>query len=304
MSASSAPSGARAPWQAAIPGVFVLLWSLGFVFAKLGIRYAEPFTFLLLRFSSVAVLMAGVALVTRAPWPRSAAEVGHIAVVGLFLHAIYLGGTYAAIALGVSAGVASLIVGLQPLLTATLAGRLLGERVGARQWLGLLLGFAGVVLVLWEKLGVGEGALLGYGFSLLSLLGITIATLYQKRFCADMDMRSGAVIQYAAATLATGAVAFGFERVEVRWTPELILALAGLVLLLSVGAISLLNWLIRHGAASRVASLFYLVPPLVALEAAILFGERLGMPALLGMGIAVAGVALAIRPSAAQPLAD
>ena len=304
MSDPLARPGARALWQVAVPGVFVLLWSLGFVFAKLGVRYAEPFTFLLLRFGAVTVLMAVVALVTRAPWPRSWAEVGHIAVVGLFLHAVYLGGTYAAIALGVSAGVASLIVGLQPLLTATLAGSLLGERVGPRQWLGLLLGFVGVILVLWEKLALGEGALAGYGFSLLSLLGITIATLYQKRFCASMDMRSGAVIQYVAATLATGTVAFSFERVEVQWTPELILALAGLVLLLSVGAISLLNWLIRHGAASRVASLFYLVPPLVALESAFLFGERLGPPALLGMAIAVAGVALAIRPSAAQPLAE
>ena len=282
-------------WQAATPGLFVLLWSTGFIFAKLGLFYAGPFTFLLLRFIAVTVLMLAVALAMRAPWPASWAQAGHIAVVGILLHALYLGGTYAAIAAGIPAGIVALIVGLQPLLTAAAVGPLLGERVSPRQWLGLVLGFTGVALVLWNKLGGDIGSLWGFGFSLLSLIGITVATMYQKRYCGAMDMRSGAVIQYAAAGLFTGAVVVAVGVGDVNWAPEFLISLFWLVVGLSVGAISLLMWLIRRGAASRVASLFYLVPPAVAVESYLIFGETLGPLALLGMAIAVVGVALVIR---------
>lgn len=289
------PASARRLWQAGTPGLFVFLWSTGFIFAKLGLVYAEAFTFLTLRFAIVTAVILAIALATRAPWPRDAKSVGHIAVVGVLMHGAYLGGTFAAIGAGVSAGVAALIVGLQPLLTATVVGPFLGERVSARQWLGLMLGFGGVALVLWNKLGLGEAPLWGYGFSFLALVGISIATLYQKRFCSTMDWRSGGVIQYAAAALAMLPPALMFETGVVHWTAELVFAILWLVLMLSVGAITLLNWLIRQGAAAKVASLFYLVPPVVAVEAYLIFDEELHALALVGMGLTAVGVALVMR---------
>lgn len=282
-------------WRAATPGLFVFLWSTGFIFAKMGLPYAEAFTFLSVRFAIVTALMLVVAVATAAPWPRDLRAVGHIAVVGVFMHGTYLGCTFAAIGAGVSAGVAALIVGLQPLLTATVVGPFLGERVSLRQWLGLLLGFDGVTLVLWNKLGLGEAPLWGYGFSFLSLLGITVATLYQKRFCSTMDWRSGGVIQYAAATLAMLPPALLFETGVVQWTPEFLFAIAWLVVMLSFGAVTLLNWLIRRGAAAKVASLFYLVPPVVAVEAYVIFDEVLHATALAGMALTALGVALVMR---------
>lgn len=294
MTASHATPVGRA-WQAATPGLFVFLWSTGFIFAKMGLPYAEAFTFLSWRFAIVTLLMLAVAFATGAPWPRDLRAVGHIAVVGVFMHGTYLGCTFAAIGVGVSAGVAALIVGLQPLLTAAVVGPFLGERVNARQWLGLLLGFGGVTLVLWNKLGLGEAPLWGYGFSLLSLLGITVATLYQKRFCSTMDWRSGGAIQYAAATLAMLPPAFLFETRVVHWTAEFVFAVSWLVVMLSFGAITLLNWLIRRGAAAKVASLFYLVPPVVAVEAYVIFDEVLHATALVGMGLTAVGVALVMR---------
>lgn len=292
---ASAPASARRFWQAGTPGLFVFLWSTGFIFAKMGLPYAEAFTFLSWRFGIVTAVMLAIALVTRAPWPRDARTVGHIFVVGMLMHGGYLGGTFAAIGAGVSAGVAALIVGLQPLLTAAVVGPFLGERVSARHWAGLILGFGGVALVLENKLGLGEAPVWGYGFSFLALLGITVATLYQKRFCSTMDWRSGGVIQYAAATLSMLPLAILFETGVVRWTGEFVLAMLGLVLMLSLGAITLLNWLIRRGAAAKVASLFYLVPPVVAVEAYLIFDEEMHALALVGMGLTAAGVALVMR---------
>lgn len=294
MSASSA-APARRLWQAGTPGLFVFLWSTGFIFAKMGLPYAEAFTFLSVRFAIVTAVILAIALVSRSPWPRDLRSVGHIAVVGVLMHGAYLGGTFAAIGGGVSAGVAALIVGLQPLLTAAVVGPLLGERVSPRQWLGLALGFGGVAMVLWNKLGLGEAPLWAYGFSFLSLFGITVATLYQKRFCGQMDWRSGGVIQYAAATLAMLPPALLFETGVVHWTGEFVFAILWLVLMLSVGAITLLNWLIRQGAAAKVASLFYLVPPVVAVEAYVIFDEELHAVALAGMGLTALGVALVMR---------
>jgi drug/metabolite transporter (DMT)-like permease len=292
---ASAPASARRFWQAGTPGLFVFLWSTGFIFAKLGLPYAEAFTFLTLRFGIVTALMLVVALATRAPWPRGVGQMGHIFVVGVLMHGAYLGGTFAAIGAGVSAGVAALVVGLQPLLTAAVVGPFLGERVSARQWIGLVLGFGGVALVLENKIGLGEAPLWGYGFSFLSLLGITIATLYQKRFCSTMDWRSGGVIQYFAATLSMLPAALLFETRAVHWTGEFVLAMLWLVVMLSFGAVTLLNWLIRRGAAARVASLFYLVPPVVAVEAYVIFGEELHALALAGMALTALGVALVMR---------
>lgn len=279
-----------------VPALFVLLWSTGFVFARLGLDYAEPFTFLALRFAIATVLIGAIALAMRAPWPRSLGETGHFAVIGLLLHGCYLGGTYAAMAAGVPAGIAALIVGLQPLLTASVVGPLLGERVRPVQWSGLFLGFAGVGLVLWEKLVLDKVPWWAAAWAVLALVAITCATLYQKRFCPTMDWRSGGVIQYAAATAMIGAAALAFEKNTVAWTAGLLFALGWLVIVLSMGAIALLNWMIRRGAAARVASLFYLVPPVAALESWLIFGERLGPAALIGMAATVFGVALVMRP--------
>jgi drug/metabolite transporter (DMT)-like permease len=277
------------------PALFVFLWSTGFIGAKLGLPYAGPLTFLALRFALVAALLVLIALAARAPWPHRAAEYGHYAVAGLLVHGVYLGGVFVGISLGVEAGVSALIVSVQPLLVAAFAGLVLGERVAPRQWLGLGLGLLGVILILARKLGHGLGDALGALSCLAALLGITVGTIYQKRHCARMDLRTGNVVQFAAAGLATGVLALLLEDLGIDWSGEFVFALLWLVLVLSLGAISLFYVLIRRGAASRVASLFFLVPPCTALIAWPLFGETLGPLALLGMALTVAGVALASR---------
>ncbi|WP_448188155.1 DMT family transporter [Azospirillum sp. sgz301742] len=287
---------ARSDWVRVMPAVFVLLWSTGFIGAKFGLPYAEPFTFLLLRMLSVAALLGVVALVMRAPWPRNWRMAGHIAVAGLLVHAVYLGGVFFAIAHKVPAGIAALIVGVQPLLTAALARRLLGERVSPRQWGGLLLGLIGVGLVVSEKITPGGGgSLAGYVAAVAALVGITLGTLYQKRHCTGMDLRTGAVIQYAATAAAFAVLAPLTESMRVSWTGEFVFALAWLTIVLSVGAVFLLFALIRRGAAARVASLFYLTPPVTAVVAWAMFDERLGVIALAGMAMTVMGVALVNR---------
>jgi len=278
---------------------FVALWGTGFVGAKYGLPWSGPFDFLAIRFGIVAALMLSLATITRAPWPRSAREAGHIAVAGLLLHGLYLGGVFAGIDAGVPAGVTALIVGTQPVLTAVVVGPLLGERVHPRQWLGFALGFVGLVLVVAERLRVpGAESTSALGFVFVALLGITTGTLYQKRFCPTLDLRTGTAIQYSAAAAAMTPVAMVFDEQAVQWTPEFMIALAWLSLVLSLGAISLLFVLIRHGAASRVASLFYLVPPAAAGYAWLLFGETLGPAALAGMLVIAIGVALVNRPPA------
>lgn len=277
-----------------IPGLFVVLWSTGFIFAKLGMPSAEPATFLSVRFLLVIPLLIVLALVLRARWPNRRA-MGHSAVVGVLMHVVYLGGVFAAIERGVPAGVSALIVGLQPLLTATLVGPLLGERVRAVQWAGLLLGLAGVVLVLREKLALGQGSAFGYVLCFAALAGITLGTIYQKRFCARVDLVAGGVVQFTAALAATGALALAFETGRVVWTTDFVIAVAWLALVLSVLTVALLMWLIRRGAAAKVASLFYLTPAMAALMAWPLFGETFGLVGLAGMALTVIGVALANR---------
>jgi drug/metabolite transporter (DMT)-like permease len=276
------------------PFLFVLLWSTGFLGAKLGLPHAAPLAFLFVRYLLVITLMGSLALILRAPWPRDGRQWLHIGISGLLVHALYLGGVFVAIGAGLPAGVTSLVVGLQPLLTATIAGRLLGENVLPRQWLGLLLGFVGVTLVVSNKLGAGF-ALDALWPALAALLGITAGTLYQKRFCPHFDWRSGSVAQFLPTAFVTGVIVFAFDDFRIDWTGEFIFALGWLVLVLSIGAISLLNWLIRHGSAVNVASLFYLTPPTTALLAWLLFGETLTGVALAGMALAVWGVYLSRR---------
>ncbi len=293
-------SDAHARGAALAPAAFVVMWSTGFIGAKYGLPYAEPLTFLLWRFVLAALLLLAVALLMRAPWPATRAEAGHIAVAGLLLHAGYLAGVFGAIHQGVSAGVMAVIAGLQPVLTALAAGPLLGERVRARQWAGFALGFAGVLLVVQQRIGAGTAGAAGYALAFMALASITAGTLYQKRFCSHMDLRSGAVIQFAAATLAMAACAPLFETMVVRWTPSFLFALGWLVLVLSVGAITLLYILIRRGEAARVSSLFYLVPPTTVLMAYAMFGERLSAAALAGTVVSVVGVALVVTARSAD----
>ncbi len=275
-----------------MPGVFVVLWATGFIGAKLGLPYAEPMTFLAWRFSIVAVVLFGVALVLRAPWPKSRMLTVHIAVAGLLLHGAYLGGVFASIGEGVPAGVSALIVGIQPLLVAAVAGPFLGERVTKLQWLGLVLGLAGVALVVWNKLNLEAGTPFGMALSVFALLGMTLGTVYQKKYCTGMDMRTGNVIQFSAAAIAMWLLAVALETMVVQWTGEFIFAMAWLVIVLSFGAITLLLILIRRGAASKVSSLFYMVPPCTALFAWFLFGETLDAMAFSGMGLVMVGVAM------------
>jgi drug/metabolite transporter (DMT)-like permease len=283
------------------PMLFVLLWSTGFVGARYGLPYAEPLTFLALRLSAVVVLMLPIAFLSRAPWP-SKAEVGHSAVVGLLMHGIYLGGVFTAIAQGVPAGVSALIPGLQPILTSTIANRFMGETVTRVQWLGLALGLAGVLLVLHDRNIVLSGSALGWAASFLSLIGITLGTLYQKRFCGKVDWRTGNLVQYAGAAVLLSVLAFAFETRVVHWSEEFIFALGWLAIVLSIAAIGLMYWIIRRSAATSFSSLFYLVPATTALMAYILFGEKLDALSIAGMVLAAAGVVLANR-GAAKPVA-
>lgn len=276
----------------AFPLVFVLLWSTGFIGARLGLPHTEPLTFLLIRYIAVMACMTLVALATRATWPSTPKAWFHIGVAGLLLHGVYLGGVFIAISKGLPAGVTSLVVGVQPLLTAVGAGWLLQETVLRRQWFGLLLGLFGVGMVVFGKVGSGFGVNALWP-AIAALLGITAGTLYQKRFCPPFDWRTGAIAQFLPTAIVTLILALFTESFRVEWTGEFVFALGWLVLVLSIGAISLLNWLIRNSDAVNIASLFYLVPPCTALVAWLLFGEAFTGLALLGMALTVWGVYLA-----------
>lgn len=295
MAEPEAPAPVRG--AAFFPALFVLLWSTGFIGAKFGLPYAEPLTFLSTRYVLVIALMTLLALAMRAPWPASPREAFHIGVTGLLVHALYLGGVFMSIHRGLPAGVSALVVGMQPLLTAAAAGLLLGERVSRWQWLGLAMGFAGVGLVVGSKTTIDAAALAELGHmlapALAALIGITAGTLYQKRFCPRFDLRTGSVVQFVPSLAITALLASRTETMEIAWDGEFVFALLWLVLVLSLGAISLLNLLIRSGSAVNVASLFYLTPPTTALIAWAMFGETLSALALAGMAIAVAGVWLA-----------
>ncbi|WP_138734295.1 DMT family transporter [Modestobacter excelsi] len=297
----SAPTRVRNAAVAAAPLLFVLLWSTGFVGAKYGLPYAEPFTFLALRLGLAGALLAVLTAVLRSGWPAGRTQVGRAGVAGLLLHAGYLGGVFFAIHSGLPASVAAVVTSLQPVLTAALATRLLGERLVAVQWLGLALGVGGVVLVLAPGLVAAageEGALppVGVVSCLVALLCGTAGTLWQKQHGDDIPLLSGTVVQYVAAALALVAVARLTEDMAIEWTAEFVLALVWLVVPLSLGAVLLLLFLLRRGSASGVSSLLFLVPPATAVEAHLLFGERLPLLSLAGVVVTTVGVALVLRP--------
>ena len=286
----------------AAPALFVLLWSTGFIGTKYVLGGAEPLTYLAVRMAFAVALLAIIVAIWRPRWPDLTGT-AHSVVAGLLVHGFYLGGTAVAIFHSVPAGLSALIPGLQPLLTSTLANRWLGERVTPLQWTGLLLGLAGTLLVLHSRSMSGD---VGWGWFAtgVALVSITLGTLYQKRFCTKIDWRSGNLIQFAAAGLLFAAGAFAFETRVIDWTTEFVLALAWLVVVLSIGSIGLLYWLIRHSAATSVASLFYLVPATTAFMAYVLFNERLDMLSIVGMTICAGAVLLVNRPEKTNSKTD
>jgi drug/metabolite transporter (DMT)-like permease len=272
----------------AAPAIFVVLWSTGFVATKYVLRSAEPLTYLAIRMAVVVGIMAVIVIAARPRWPDRIGII-HSVVAGLLVHGFYLGGTAVAISHSIPAGLSALIPGLQPILTSTLANRWLGERVTPLQWMGLLLGLAGVALILHERPMSGEA---GWGWlsSGVSLVSITLGTLYQRRYCREIDWRAGNLVQYLAVMIFFTVGAFAFEDRIVHWTSEFVLSVAWLAVVLSIGSIGLLYWLIRRSAATSVASLFYLVPAVTAVMAYVLFGERLDAVAIAGMIACAAAV--------------
>ena len=279
------------------PALFVFLWSTGFIGARYGLPYIEPLTFLALRIGFAAVIMAAIALLTGAR-RLNTNEIGHSLVAGSLMHGLTLGGAFTTISQGIPTGIVALILGLQPIVTSILANRLMDEKIARLQSVGLALGLVGVLLVLHDRNIVLAGSVLGWVASFLSLIGITLGTLYQKRYCSSIDWRTGNLVQYLGAGVLFTLGAFAFETREINWTGELIFALVWLVLVLSIAAVALMYWLIRRSGATEFASLFYLVPVVTALLAYILFDERLDLISILGMLICTGGVALVNRGAA------
>lgn len=274
------------------PPLFIFIWATGYIVAKLAAPYADPLTFLSWRYAGVVALMLGLALAARAPWPRRR-DMLHLAIAGMGIQALYLGGVWVAIRQGLPAGTAALIVNLQPVLVAALAP-LIGERVTPRQWTGVALGLAGVVLVIWHKLALGSSLGAPLLLCVMALLAITAGTLYQKRFVPQFDLRTGQVVQFAAALAITLPLAWALEPMRIEWNASVLVAMAWSVLVLTAGGISLMFYMLRHGRVTAVSSTMYLVPSVTSVMAWLLFGETLGAQAIAGMGVTLLGVYLVV----------
>lgn len=278
----------------AMPFLFILSWASGFPITRLGLEYTEPFTLLWVRSAIVIAIVGTYALFARFPWPGWK-ETGHIAVVGITLQCLYLGSMFMALDGNVSQGVAALVAGMQPLLTAAVVGFALGERINRLQWAGFALGFIGLFIVLSERLGVGTATTTGLIFAGLTPIFITFGSLYQKKFCANSDLRVVMIVQQTAAGICNFCIAMAIETGEIVWSSELIITWIWLVFILTIGATNLLYLMLRHGEASRVSGLFYLTPPTAVFLGWITYGETMGLIALGGFAVAVAGVFLITR---------
>ena len=279
------------------PSLFVVLWSTGYISARLGLPYAEAGTFLMLRFALAAIFMVALVVASRAPLPTSFREWAHCAVVGALVHGLYLYGGFASIQEGLTPTTIAVVVGMQPVITAVLIAPILGEAVNIRQWGGFFLGTVGVVLVIvanFASIGFGSGAPAVF-LSLICVLSISVGTLYQKRFCASVDLRSGTMIQLIVAAVMMWGISSWFETGHVEWTGTFVFALLWSVLVLSVGAYTLLWWLVRRKTATNVVSLFFLMPPVTAVFDWLLFDQRVSLITLMGIVIAVAGIVIVIR---------
>jgi len=294
-------TAARPSAISSLGALFVVLWSSAWIAAKIGLPYAGPFTLLLIRFGAAGAVLLLVALASGAPWPEKLADYGHLAVAGVLIQGLALGCAYFALQLGVSAGIAGLINGLAPLFTALGAVPFLGERVGRRQWVGLSAGLIGVALVVIDRVSLAGASWQGYAAMFVALAALVCGTLYQKKYCSGMDLRTGSLVQLAAASAVVFLPALALEGLEVEWNWTLILASSWLSLVNSIGAFSLLYVLLRSGEASRVSALFYLVPPITAIMGFAAFHETLSPAALAGFAITVGGVYLGTRQEATQP---
>lgn len=299
--AAAAGAARHAALLGAMPVVFVLIWSTGFVVARFGMPHAPPMGFLALRYAfSVAAFLLWIVW-ARAAWPQGRAQWLHLGVTGVLMHAGYLGGVWAAVKDGLGAGLAALIVGLQPMITALwISARGQRHHVSTRQWLGLVLGLAGLLLVVWHKLHLGEARAFNVALAVLALASITAGTLYQKHWVKPCDVRTANTVQLLAALAVTAPLA-GLETEAIRMHPELVGAMAWSVLVLTLGGSSLLYLLIQRGAATAVTSLMYLVPPCTAVLAWVLFSETLSVLVLAGLALTAAGVALVVREPVRKP---
>ncbi|MBU9554758.1 DMT family transporter [Burkholderia multivorans] len=287
--------GGKPGWLRAAPALFLLLWSSGFVFLKLGLRDADPLTFLALRYACVVALLAGPFLWLRPALPRTRRAWLNLVVVGLLLQAGYFSFTYLSLKLGMSAGAVALVTSQQPILVGLLAPALAGERVGALRWVGLALGAAGAVLVILARGSVAIASPWALAFALLALACITGGTLWEKRFGTDVHPVSANLVQYAVGLAVSAPLAFALEPMHVHWSAGLAGSLAYLVICNSLIAISLLLAMVRHGEASRVSALFFLIPPATALIALAVLGETIGALAWPGMALVAAGLYLVMR---------
>jgi drug/metabolite transporter (DMT)-like permease len=286
------------------PAVFVILWATGFIGARYAMPYMEPFLFLTVRFLLAGAILGIWVVPAGNHWPNKRGAM-HAIIAGCLIHGVYLGAAFWAIHNGLPAGMSALVVGLQPLITALIAGVALGETIQPRHWAGLAVGCIGVAMVLWPKLSISAGGITPATVtaSIISVLAISIGTVWQKRFVGMIDLKAGTALQYLGAAVLTGIFSLLFETHSIIWSVSLVFAMFWLVFVLSLGAVLLLMILINQGAVSKVASLFYLVPGVTALMAYALFGEKLTLFQLFGMGIATLGVALSTgqRRSAALP---
>lgn len=287
--------------RAGIPLLFVFLWSTGFIGAKYGLPYAEPWTFLWMRHGITALLLISLIPLFHVQWPKHLKQIAHLMVVGVLVHGIYLGGVFFAIHRGMEAGMSALIVGLQPLLTVILSAIWIREPVGRNKFTGLMLGLVGIILVIGHK-GIGiEGVnSLSLIACIAALAGISVGTIYQKRYCTEIDLLPGVCIQYMGSGGFMLLLATVFESGEVEWHGKFVFAMAWLVIVLSIGAVLLLMWLIRHGEAGKTASLFYLVPAFTSVEAWLLFNETLSLPAMAGIALCLIGVAMVVNAPSTQ----
>ncbi|MDQ0039946.1 DMT family transporter [Variovorax boronicumulans] len=288
------PGPGGSGWLRAMPAVFVLIWSTGFIVARYGMPYAPPLKFLAVRYALSLVCFGIWVALAKVAWPKERSQWGHLAVTGVLMQAGYLGGVWAAVHAGMGAGLVALLVGIQPVLTAIWLS-FNGGRISKRQWAGLVLGFAGLVLVVSRKFGQGtEVSALTMALTVFALLSITAGTLYQKRFVAPCDVRSASAVQMAAALLVTLPFA-AMESQGIEWNAHSTGAMAWSVLALSLGGSSLLYMLIQRGTATAVTSLLYLVPPCTAVMAWLLFAEPITLVTLLGIGLTAIGVSLVVR---------
>ncbi|MGM9426688.1 DMT family transporter [Hydrogenophaga sp. MI9] len=287
-------------WLRAMPWVFVLIWSTGFIVARYGMPHAPPMSFLAVRYALSILCFLPWIVLAGVKWPANQRQAMHLAVTGVLMHAGYLGGVWAAVKAGMGSGLSSLIVGIQPVLTAIWLSSVGGQHVSRRQWLGLLLGFAGLVLVVSRKFGAGgpgdSANWHNLSLAIMALFAITAGTLYQKRFVQPCDVRTANTVQLAAALVVTLPLAL-LEAEPMRWNAELAGAMAWSVLGLTLGGSSLLYMLIQRGAAASVTSLMYLVPPCTAMIAWLLFAEPITAVTVAGTALTAFGVSLVVRPA-------